>query len=231
MNPPIRLGQRGHLDAILFDLDGTLAHTAHDLAAAANVVRLNYGLAERPLDWILPFVTAGSVSMTAAALSELTEKLDDGALETARQTFLQAYEQAPNRHTRLFHEMERVLTALDERGIRWGIVTNKQTRFTVQVIQALGLDSRAACVVSGDSTPYFKPHPAPLFLAAETLRCAPAACAFVGDAVTDIEAGREAGMFTIAAHYGYIRREDDPLQWGADWSIESPAELLALLEH
>jgi phosphoglycolate phosphatase len=129
---------------------------------------------------------------------------DQANYDELRESFLAHYTECLAETTRLFDDIDALLTAIEGRGLRWGIVTNKHARFTVPVVAALRLDQRAAIVVSGDTTPHPKPHPAPLLHAAKALRTAPAACVYVGDDLRDVEAGQAAGMLTIVASYGYM---------------------------
>jgi len=146
-----------------------------------------------------------------------------------RDTFLDYYEADIAVHTRLFDGMAEVLDALETAGIRWGIVTNKITRFTAPLVAAIGLAPRASAVVSGDTTAHAKPHPAPLLHAAEVSGVAPGRCVYVGDDVRDIQAGKAAGMITITAAYGYCGDGEPPEAWGADYLVRHPSELIALL--
>jgi len=145
---------------------------------------------------------------------------------TLRDAFLTHYSDCLAETTRLFAGIDALLTSIETRGLQWGIVTNKHERFTVPVVAALQLASRAAVVVSGDTTPHAKPHPAPLLHAASALGVAPASCVYVGDDLRDIEAGQAAGMPTIVAGYGYIGTAGDPALWPATGWIAQPLDLL-----
>jgi 2-phosphoglycolate phosphatase len=211
------------VDAVLFDLDGTLADTAPDLAAALNRVRVDRGLASLPLAALRPYASHGARGLLAAGMGVDPEH---PTYEPLREAFLAQYESALCVETTLFAEVAAVLAALEARGLRWGIVTNKAQRFTGPLLDALGLAARAGTVVCGDTTPYPKPHPAPLLHAAERLGIAPRRCVYVGDAERDIVAGIAAGMPTIVARYGYLEPHDQPAAWTADGIIDSPAALL-----
>ena len=89
-------------------------------------------------------------------------------------------------------------------GVRWGVVTNKASRFTEPIVDGLRLRARLAALVCGDTTPHSKPHPAPLLEAARQLGIDAAACVYVGDDARDVVAGRAAGMATLAAQWGYL---------------------------
>lgn len=213
-------------DAVFFDLDGTLADTAPDLAAAANRLVVEHG--RPPVDYALlrPVASHGARGLIGAAFGKTPDDPDFPAL---RDAFLNYYEADIAVQTRLFDGMEEVLAALESAGIRWGIVTNKIARFTTPLVNAIGLAPRAAAVVSGDTTPYPKPHPAPLLHAAQVSGVAPSRCAYVGDDLRDIQAGKAAGMATITAAYGYCGEGEPPERWGADHLVRHPSELIALL--
>jgi phosphoglycolate phosphatase len=153
----------------------------------------------------------------------------DPGYEALRDEFLARYAARLTRETRVFDAVAPVLEALAAAGLPWGIVTNKQARFTEPLVRALGLHGVAAAVVSGDTTPHAKPHPAPLVEGARRIGVAVAECAYVGDDLRDIQAGRAAGMATVAAAWGYLGQGEPVAAWGADHVIDEPGELLELL--
>ena len=211
---------------VLFDLDGTLADTAPDLAAVANRMRAVRGLAPLPYDELRPLASHGARGLIGKALGVAQQ---ESGFVTLRDEFFTTYEAALCVHSRLFEGMEAVLGAIETRGARWGIVTNKMMRFTDPLVAALGLRERAACVVSGDTTPHAKPHPAPLLHALTACEVAAGAAVYVGDDLRDIEAGRAAGMATVAVRYGYLG-EGRPIEdWGADRIVATPDDLLPLV--
>jgi phosphoglycolate phosphatase len=211
------------VDAVLFDLDGTLADTAPDLGAALNRVREERGLAPVPLAELRPYASHGARGLIGAGFAVAPGEPDYMPL---RDAFLDQYAAALCVATVLFTDMEEVLAALETRALRWGIVTNKATRFTAPLLDALRLVTRAGTVVCGDTTPRAKPHPAPLAFAAGQLGVAPSRCVYVGDARRDVEAGKAAGMATLVARWGYIEPGDAPDTWAADGIVDAPAELL-----
>jgi 2-phosphoglycolate phosphatase len=211
------------VDAVLFDLDGTLADTAPDLGAALNRVRLDRGLEPVPLDQLRPYASHGARGLIGAGMAVAP---GEPAYEQLRDAFLAHYTSAVCVASTLFPQVRAVLDALDARSIRWGIVTNKATRFTEPLLEALGLLAEAGALVCGDTTPYAKPHPAPLNEAASRLGVAAARCVYVGDARRDVEAGNAAGMRTLVAAWGYIEPDEMPETWPADGIIDAPAELL-----
>lgn len=211
---------------VLFDLDGTLVDSAPDLAGAGNEMRLHRGLAALPYEQLRPMVGSGARGMVGVALQVTPDNPD---FPTLRDEFLSRYEARLTRESRVFDAMLPVLAALDAAGTRWGIVTNKIARYTGPVVQGLGLASRAAVVISGDSTPHAKPHPAPLLEAARRLGIPARGCIYVGDDQRDVQAGRAAGMRTIAAAWGYLGLGEPISAWNADAVIETPGELLQWL--
>lgn len=213
--------------AVLFDLDGTLVDSAPDLAATANELRASRGLPGLPYAQLRPMVGAGARGMLGIALALAPD--DDGFAE-ARDEFLSRYERRLTALTHVFPEMQPVLDALDRRGLPWGIVTNKAERFAHPLVQALGLASRSAAMVCGDTTPHAKPHPEPLLEAARRLAVQPAHCLYVGDDLRDVQAGRAAGMSTAAAAWGYLGQGEAIGAWGADHVLEAPSQLLNLLQ-
>ena len=214
------------LEAVLFDLDGTLADTLPDLAGALDAVARRIGAGAVDEARLRPLVSRGTRAMLADVLAH---ESDRARLDHARRRFLERYREGVAVRTRLFPGMAAVLDTLEGHGVRWGVVTNKHAWLTGPLLEALGLHRRAACVVSGDSAAHPKPHPAPLLLACERLSIAPAAAAYVGDARSDVESGRAAGMVTLSAGWGYFDPDDPPHGWGADVDAGTPGALLAWL--
>ncbi|NML29451.1 phosphoglycolate phosphatase [Paraburkholderia antibiotica] len=233
MSDPTPLPQRednenmlGFCQAVLFDLDGTLADTAPDLAAAVNKMRHDRGLDMVPLEKLRPLASAGARGLIGGAFGIGP---DHHEFASMREEFLANYEADLCIETTLFPGIAEVLDDLDARGVRWGIVTNKVTQLTEPLVAQLGLEERAGCVVSGDTTPHSKPHPAPLLHAARELNVAPERVVYVGDDLRDVQAGFAAGMKTIAAAYGYCGNDIPPTQWHAQHVVQSPVELQTLL--
>jgi 2-phosphoglycolate phosphatase len=212
--------------AVLFDLDGTLADTAGDLAAALNRVRADRALPPLPVATLRPHASDGSRGMLGAGLGVTHEH---PGYEALKDSFLDYYAAALAVHTRLFADADRVLAEIKRRGLAWGIVTNKAARFTLPVLEHLGLAARADVIVCGDTTAHTKPHPAPLLHALAQLGLAAGDCVYVGDAQRDIAAAHAAGMAALAASYGYIAADIDPDAWGPDGRIDSLPALLAWL--
>jgi len=212
-------------DAILFDLDGTLIDTAPDMVAVLGDILASEG--RPPIHYALArsHVSHGSAGLVRLAFPDL----DEGERERLRLDFLDRYETAVCVHSTLFPGLEGLLDALDAAALPWGVVTNKPARMTNPLLRALGLDARSATIVSGDTIPERKPDPAPLLLASREAAVDPRRVVYVGDAARDIEAGRRAGMFTIAASYGYIPAEEDPGSWRADAIVENTEQLAHLV--
>lgn len=210
--------------AVLFDLDGTLADTAPDLAAAVNRLRTDRGLEPTPYAILRPTASAGARGMIGAAFG-LTPT--DEGYEALRLGWFDNYEAAIAVHSTLFGGIPELLSGLTESGLAWGIVTNKPARFTDPLLPLIGL-AHAGCAVSGDTVGLAKPHPAPLLEGARRLGIEPEACWYVGDDLRDIEAGRAAGMITIACAWGYCGAVE-PAAWGADYLLDTPADLLELV--
>jgi len=212
--------------AVLFDLDGTLADTAGDLAAAVNRIRRERGLAPVPVEQLRTHASSGARGLLGAGMGVTPDHADYPAL---RDEFLAYYETELDRTTHLFDGIDTLLDALEDRDLVWGVVTNKAERFTRPVLAALGLSSRASVIVCGDTTPHPKPHPAPLLHAAAALQLEPVRCIYVGDDLRDVQAGNAAGMSTIVAAYGYLGESGDCNGWPATGWIQSPGELLRWL--
>lgn len=212
--------------AILFDLDGTLVDTAPDLAFALNTLLEQQGFDSLPYETIRPVASNGSLGLLQLGFGISSEHNDFSSLQ---QRFIKLYQQNIVRETKLFDGMETVLSCLEKANISWGIVTNKPAFLTGPLVEQLNLTQRASCIVSGDTTPFSKPHPAPMFYACEQINHLPEQCLYVGDHARDIEAGKNANMQTIAALYGYIADGDNPNDWLADSSIEEPRDILQWL--
>ena len=212
--------------AVLFDLDGTLIDSAPDLGAAADKMRTDRGLAPLPMERYRPMAGSGARGMLGVAFGITPEAAE---FDTLREEFFVNYESRMLLHTRAFAGVGELVDALRERGLRWGVVTNKSARFTEPLTRAMPLFETAGAIVSGDTTPYAKPHPEPLLEAARRLAIEPGACVYVGDDERDMVAGRAAGMRTVAATYGYMGAQADATRWLADAAIASPLELLQWL--
>ncbi|MCB1624672.1 MAG: phosphoglycolate phosphatase [Pseudomonadales bacterium] len=214
---------RDPVDAVLFDLDGTLLDTAPDMGAALNTLLLEEGLATLSAETIRPHVSNGSKALVTLGCGA------GGEFERRRLRFLQLYALVLDRATAPFDGIEDILTLLEADARPWGIVTNKPRWLTDPLLKALGLDRRAACVVSGDTLPERKPHPLPLLHAAATIGIDPARCLYVGDAERDMQAAAGAGMRAVVARYGYLAPADRLANWPQHGAIDHPRELLAFL--
>lgn len=214
------------VDTVLFDLDGTLIDSAPDLGAAADQMRVQRGLPSFPLEHYRHMAGAGARGMLSIAF-DITPEHDQFA--QLKEEFFCNYERCMMERTFAFDGVQALIEGLHRKGTRWGVVTNKSSRFTEPLTRAMPLFSSAAVVISGDTTPHAKPHPEPLLEAARRIGVAPARCLYVGDDERDIVAGLAAGMRTVAATYGYLGVKTDIAAWGAHASIDSPLALLNLL--
>jgi len=213
--------------AVLFDLDGTLIDSAPDLGAAAEKMRTDRGMTSLNYALYRPMAGSGARGMLHVAFG-ITESHAD--YEAFKNEFLDNYQQAMTVKTTVFDGVDDMLTRLQQQGLKWGVVTNKHQRFTIPLSQQMDLFKTAGAVVSGDTTPHAKPHPAPLFEGARLLGLPPQDCWYVGDDERDIVAGKAAGMVTVAANYGYLGVETEVLNWGADFVIQNPRDLLLILK-
>ena len=214
------------IKAVLFDLDGTLANTAPDLGHALNRQRIARGLSALPMELIRTEASAGARGLLGLGFNI---KPGDADYDAMRTEFLDFYAEQVCRETCLFPGVAELLDQLDVRGLPWGIVTNKPARFTIPLLQELGLTGRTACVVSGGDTTYSKPHPEPLLAASSALDVAPAGCIYLGDDLRDVQASLAAGMEPVIAKYGYLGNVGPPESWGARYLIDQPQELLGYL--
>jgi 2-phosphoglycolate phosphatase len=213
--------------AVLFDLDGTLLDSAPDLSAAADGMRVRRGMASKPLAEYRPHVGSGARGMLQVAFGMDAQHQD---YEHYKEEFFAHYENCMTQRTRPFDGVDRLVAALLQKGVRWGVVTNKAQRFTAPITNAMDLFESASVVISGDTTPHAKPHPEPLLEAARRMSVPPAQCIYVGDDERDIRAGRSAGMGTVAACYGYLGPAANVASWSADAEVSSPLQVLQLLE-
>ncbi|TMG74548.1 MAG: HAD family hydrolase [Betaproteobacteria bacterium] len=211
--------------AVLFDLDGTFADTAPDLGRALNRLRAEQRLEPLPIAIMRAHASSGARGLLKAGFGLTPESEGYNAL---RDRFLDLYAENLCVETRLFEGIPELLSMIEARDLPWGIVTNKAKRFTEPLLRALAIGHRAACIVSGDSTPHIKPHPAPLLRAAMLLGLAPGDCLYVGDDLRDVQAARAAGMRFAAAGWGYHGEGGDPGAWGADAVLSRPHDILDL---
>jgi phosphoglycolate phosphatase len=215
------------IDAVLFDLDGTLLDTAPDMAAALNTLRAEEGSAELPFTHVRSHVSHGGAALVRLGFPEAR----DAEFERLRSRLLKLYRADIPRATRLFDGLAGVLEELESQHVPWGVVTNKPGWLTEPLLAALGLATRAGCVVSGDTVAQRKPHPLPLLHAARLIGLEPLRCLYVGDAERDVRAGKAAGMRTLIARYGYLGPDDQPRAWHADGMVDAPGEILTWMRE
>lgn len=221
------MGMFHNVSGVLFDLDGTLIDSAPDLGAAADQMRIRRGMASLPLEVYRPLCGAGARGMLEIAFAMSPDHAD---FEAMREEFFTTYERCLTERTFAFEGVAELIAALQARGIAWGVVTNKSQRFTDPLTAGMPLFASVGAIVSGDTTPHAKPHPAPLLEAARRMGLDPAHCLYVGDDERDIVAGHAAGMRTVAATYGYLGSRSDVAAWNAHAQINSPLALLQLLQ-
>jgi phosphoglycolate phosphatase len=223
IHPLTSSGQTVLIKAVLFDLDGTFADTAPDLAAALNHVRATRDLAPLPLKILRPQASHGSAGLLKVGMNVTPDAPEFPAL---RDIFLEYYTQHICDHTKLFDGMTELIDTLEQRGLKWGIVTNKPHRFTVPLMQALGYAERASCLISGDTCAHAKPHPAPMLKACELIQVAPENCLYLGDDKRDMDAANAVNMRGIIANYGYVSDDVSIANWQAYGSVDTPMEML-----
>lgn len=222
------MGMFQNVGCVLFDLDGTLIDSAPDLGAAADQMRVQRGMSSLPLEAYRPLCGTGARGMLEVAFAIGPDHPD---FESMREEFFANYERCMTQRTHAFDGVRELIEALLARGLSWGVVTNKSQRFSMPLTSGMPLFASAGAIVSGDTTPYAKPHPAPLLEAARRIGLAPERCVYVGDDERDIIAGHAAGMQTVAATYGYLGTRADVVSWNAHAQINSPLALLQLLAN
>jgi len=213
--------------AAFFDLDGTLLDTARDMAGALNLLLAEEGREPVGLEVLRPQVSNGAIALVRAGFPEFS--VGSEAFESLRERFLRIYSSAICVHTCLFPGFETVLATLEAHSLPWGIITNKAGWLTEPILESLGLRSRAACVVSGDTLAHRKPHPRPLLHAAEAIAVAPGDCVYLGDALRDVQAACAAGMVPLGARFGYVNAMDNPASWPVAGWLDEPQDLLGWL--
>lgn len=214
--------------AVLFDLDGTLVDTAPDLTYALNLLRQERDLPELPVSTIRSIANLGSKAMLKKAF-DLEET--DANYPLLRSKFFSLYQNHILDSTQLFPNVKKVLAFLEERDIPWGIVTNKLTKHAHVLLKGLALHPKTDCVICGDTLAKSKPDPLPITHACQLLKVNPAECLYIGDAATDVIAGKAAGTQSLVALYGYIHHQDNPLEWQADGYVNEPIEIIEWLEQ
>ena len=216
------------ISAVLFDLDGTLVDSAPDLGAAADEMRVARGLSSLAYDLYRPMAGAGARGMLQVAFGV---EPGHATFDVLRDEFFVNYGNCLAQRTVAFEGVDELIAQVRQRGLQWGVVTNKSSRFTDPLTGAMPLFATAGAIVSGDTTLYAKPHPEPLWEAARRMGVAPERCVYVGDDERDVVAGLAEGMKTVAAAYGYLGNGRKIDAWGAHAQINSPLGLLQLLAN
>jgi len=219
--------------AILFDLDGTLLDTSRDMYTAASKVFAEEKLPTIDYATFRSNISFGSKKILNAVLysSVKTEVERAAYIDYLMPRFLAHYSDTKFQNTLAFVGIEELLCSLEASGIAWGIVTNKVQALTEPLLKQIGYLERSACVVCGDTTSKSKPHPEPLLYACNLINVNPSDCIYIGDAITDVQAGKAAGMRTIAAGFGFIPNDVSPATWQADALVNSPAEILPWIKQ
>ncbi len=212
-------------NAVLFDLDGTLVDTAPDMVAVLQQLQKEHGIEPSPYPLARAHVSKGAVGLLTVGFPDIEIEIDDDL----HQQYLERYAEVVCQESLIFDGIEDLLDQLDDLNCPWGVVTNKPEQLTEPLLSALGLAERAACMISGDTLGVRKPEPDQLLLACDLLGTEPSMAIYIGDAERDIEAGRRAGMATIAASYGYITEDDDPREWDADVIATTTEELTQIV--
>lgn len=212
-------------ESILFDLDGTLVDTAPDMVSVLEAMQISHGRPPVPHSLARSNVSNGALGLIRLAFPSSTVAEE----KRLQHEYLDRYQQSVCEKSVVFPGLDRLLDRLDAAQLPWGVVTNKPQKLTEPLLAGLGLDARMACIISGDTIAERKPHPAPLLLATKKTRVAPDKTIYVGDAARDIEAGRAAGMTTVAAAYGYITPDDNAKNWQADLIAADAQELVTIL--
>lgn len=210
---------KANIKAVFFDLDGTLVDTAPDLAHALNRVRGERGLTPLPYPQARRFMTHGSTTLLSHSF-EIDPEHED--IATLRQLFLQYYEEGLLQKSYVFHPFRELLQLFHRHNIPWGIVTNKPSRFAHPLVKGLRLPIEQEHIVCGDSTEHLKPHPAPVLLLCQRLGVEPGQSLLIGDSQADMHAGKDAGVHTALALWGYHAQSEDPRQWPADIRFDTP---------
>ncbi len=216
-----------NLSSILFDLDGTLLDTVPDLAGALNTLRSRYQLTPLEIDQVRHVTSYGSPGFIKLGFDI---DIDHPQYPELKKEFYSLYENRISTETRPFNGVKTVLEKLKEQNLPWGIVTNKVEHLAKKVLKELGLLDHCTVVIGGDTTPFSKPSPEPLYAACSIINCDPQSCLFVGDSILDIEAAKRANMRSVVALYGYIPENEDPASWSANYSIARPEELLEIIK-
>lgn len=212
-------------NAVLFDLDGTLIDTALDMVTVLQHLQHEHGIEPAPYDLARSYVSNGAIGLLTLGFPEVEIEFGD----EFHQQYLERYAEMICQESRIFDGLDGLLDQLDDLDCPWGIVTNKPEQLTVPLLIALGLAERSSCIISGDTLSVRKPDPAPLLLGCDLIGVDAATSIYIGDAERDIEAGRRAGMATIAAGYGYITADDDPREWDANVIATTTEELTQIV--
>jgi N-acetyl-D-muramate 6-phosphate phosphatase len=214
------------LKTVLFDLDGTLIDTAPDMANALNILLQEEEKKSLSYDTIRPVVSNGSIALVNLGFGD---KVEENKLRYLKERYLEIYQERLCVDSILFDGMDSLLNEIENKNMNWGVVTNKPAWLTNPLMEQIGLADRAACIISGDTTQNRKPHPEPMYLACKQANSKPHECIYIGDAKRDIDAGKNAGMQTITAAYGYIGNWENINEWNADYTVEQAKDIIKFI--
>src|SRR3990167_4760677 len=216
------------LNCVLFDLDGTLLDTAPDLADALNQLRQQHHLNALPLADIRHLAGHGSAALLKIGMNVSDQHPHFTAL---LEEFFRLYQARLTNAAQLFQGIDTVLHYLDTHLIPWGIVTNRPSRFTFDLLKHFKLEHRAQCIICGDTLTKRKPDPAPILHACELLKQPPSSCLYIGDTQTDVIASKAAGTRSLVTLYGYQGAQDQPRSWNADAYVETAHDIIPWIKH
>lgn len=217
--------QDGEFGLVLFDLDGTLADTAPDMVATLQTMQADHGYEPIAYDLGRSNVSNGAMGLLRVGFPDI----DEEGRQYLVAEYVERYAERICELTRVFAGVDALLEKLDDIGCPWGVVTNKPEHLTNPLLEQLGLADRSVCAIGGDTLSVRKPEPAPILLGCDIAGVDTHRSIYIGDASRDIEAGRRAGVATIAAAYGYITEDDDPREWGADIIAMDTQELAQIV--
>jgi phosphoglycolate phosphatase len=215
-----------NINCVLFDLDGTLADTSKDMCNALNIILSRNRFKSVDCLELKTHISRGAVGVIEYASQVNGRSIDSSLL---RAEFLQEYSDKCFVHTKMIDDMEKLIDHLNNIQISWGIVTNKHSKYVNKILKGLSIDDKVACLITGDMVSEPKPNPEGLLEASKIAGINPSECIYVGDDERDIIAGRNAGMYTVAADFGFIHKEDSADSWHADKVIKKPSELINLI--
>ncbi|MFM8338853.1 MAG: phosphoglycolate phosphatase [Fluviibacter sp.] len=216
--------------SLTIDLDGTLVDTILDLHQACNAMLAELERPDRSVDEIARFVGRGTNTLVRRCLTDdaTGQEPDNALFETGLAAYLKHYTHINGKHAKVYPGVKDGLAAMQAAGYPMAVVTNKPVKFTIPLLQAIGLASYFKAVIGGDSTPHKKPAPDPIIAACLEMDVSLVHNLHVGDSGNDIQAARAADCLAAGVNYGYAEGYPiDPSQCGV--IVGSLAELAAML--